>query len=84
MTDRQQLASKTETLSDSEISEVLDYIHSLESLRESSRRPDLSDDEIVGLLSEAVENRRARVVAEWDKIRRKADYRAAGYAAGRK
>ena len=84
MTDRQRLASKTETLSDSEISEVLDYINSLESLRESSRRSDLNDDDIVGLLSEAVENRRARVVAEWDKIRRKADYRAAGYAAGRK
>ena len=84
MTDRQRLVSKTETLSDSEITEVLDYISSLESLREPTSRPDLVDDDMVSWLSEAVENRRARVVAEWDKIRRRADNRAAGYAAGRK
>lgn len=84
MTDRQILLSKTETLSDSEILEVLDYINSLESTREPSPRPDLLDDETVSLLSDARENRRARTVMEWDKIRRRADNRAASYAAGRK
>lgn len=92
MTNRQILLSKTETLSDTEISEVLNYINSIESLRDASSlanaatdpTADYTDDEVVRLLSEAVENRRARVVAEWDKIRRRADYRAASYAAGRK
>ena len=78
------LQNKTENLSETEISDLLEYINSLESLREQSYKPNLFDDEIVSLLSDSVENRRARVVVEWDKIRRRADYRAANFAAARK
>lgn len=84
MTNRQLLQNKTENLSEAEISDLLEYINSLESLREQSLKPNLFDDEIVSLLSDSVENRRARVVVEWDKIRRKADHRAANFAAARK
>jgi UDP-N-acetylglucosamine pyrophosphorylase len=84
MTNRQLLQHKTEDLTESEISEVLDYINSLESLREQSVRPDLFSDEIVSLLSDSVENRRARVVIEWEKIRRRAENRAANFAAAAK
>jgi len=84
MTNRQKLQDKAESLSESEISELLDYINTLETVREQSLKPNLFDDEIVSLLSDSVENRRARVVVEWDKIRRKADYRAANFSTARK
>ena len=84
MTNRQLLQDKADTLSEAEISELLDYINALEAVREQSLKPSLFDDEIVSLLSDSLENRRARVVVEWDKIRRKADYRAANFSVARK
>ena len=77
MTDKQILQNKAENLTESEIAEVLSYINTLENLRQQASNPDLFDDEIVGTLSEATENRRARIVAEWEKTRRRADSRAA-------
>lgn len=84
ITDRQDLKSKAETLTDSEISEVLDYITIMESLREQSGKPDLFDDELMNMLADALENRRARVVSEWDRVRRKADHQAFMVATARK
>ena len=84
ITSRQALRRKAETLSDTEIAEVLDYINIMESLREQATKPDLFDDELMNLLADAVENRRARGVAEWDRIRRKADNRAAMIASVRR
>ncbi len=84
MTNRQLLQAKADNLTEAEISELLDYINTLEAVREQSLKPNLFDDEIVSLLSDSVENRRARVVVEWDKIRRKADHRAANFSAARK
>jgi hypothetical protein len=81
---RQVLKRKAETLTDAEISEVLDYINIMESLREQANKPDLFDDELMNLLVDALENRRARVVSEWDRVRRRADNRAAMFAASRK
>jgi hypothetical protein len=81
---RQLLKRKAETLTDAEISEVLDYISIMESLREQANKPDLFDDELMNLLVDALENRRARVVTEWDRVRRRADNRAAMFAAARK
>lgn len=75
MTNKQLLLSKTENLSETEITQVLNYITTIESAREKSTRTDLFDDDMVSLLSDAIENRRARVVAEWDKIRRRAEIR---------
>jgi hypothetical protein len=84
ITSRQALRRKAETLSDAEVAEVLDYINIMESLREQAVKPDLFDDELMNLLADAVENRRARVVAEWERVRRKADNRAAMIATARR
>jgi hypothetical protein len=84
MSNRQALRRKAESLTDAEIAEVLDYINIMESLREQATRPDLFDDELMNLLADAVENRRARVVAEWDRVRRRADFRASMFASARR
>lgn len=53
MFDRQRLKRKAQTLSDSEVAEVLEYINIMESLRYQSARPDPLDEAILKLLSEA-------------------------------
>ncbi|HSQ20889.1 MAG TPA: hypothetical protein VLR92_11005 [Blastocatellia bacterium] len=80
ITNRQVLKHKAESLSEPEIAEVLDYISIMESLREQANKPDLFDDELMNLLADALENRRARVVSEWDRVRRRADNRASTFA----
>ena len=81
---RQLLKFKADTLTENEIAEVLDYINIMESLREQATNPDLFDDELVNMLADALENRRARVVSEWDRIRRRADHRASSFLSTRK
>jgi len=79
--ERQFLARKLETLNDDEVCEVLDYISAMENLRESkgrSRTVSSSwEDEVLSVLAEARENRRARQAFEWEAVRRKAEKRAA-------
>ncbi|HEX8493626.1 MAG TPA: hypothetical protein VF658_12335 [Pyrinomonadaceae bacterium] len=77
ITERQRLALKLDSLNDSEVNEVLDYISIMETMRRASVAPGLWEDELVSLLAEAPENRRARQVFEWEAVRRKADRRAA-------
>ena len=84
ITNRQVLRRKADTLSEPEIAEVLDYINIMESLREQANKPDLFDDELMNLLADALENRRARVVSEWDRVRRRADTRASTFVSSRK
>jgi hypothetical protein len=84
ITNRQALRRKADTLSEPEIAEVLDYINIMESLRDQANKPDLFDDELMNLLADALENRRARVVSEWDRVRRRADTRASSFIASRK
>src|SRR5215510_9151250 len=84
ITNRQVLKHKAESLSEPEIAEVLDYINIMESLREQASKPDLFDDELMNLLADALENRRARVVTEWDRVRRRADNRASTFVSPRK
>ena len=84
ITNRQVLRRKAETLSEPEIAEVLDYINIMESLREQASKPDLFDDELMNLLADALENRKARVVTEWDRVRRRADNRASTFVSSRK
>lgn len=84
ITNRQVLRRKADTLSEPEIAEVLDYINIMESLREQANKPDLFDDELMNLLADALENRRARVVSEWDRVRRRADTRASSFLSSRK
>ncbi|MFY9609154.1 MAG: hypothetical protein WAU45_11150 [Blastocatellia bacterium] len=81
---RQALKLKVDTLTETEITEVLDYISIMESLREQATKPDLFDEELMALLVDALENRRARVVTEWDRIRRRADNHASLFASPRK
>ena len=72
------LASKLESLSESEVDEVLDYISVIESMRRSLPATSaLVDDEILTALVDARENRRARQAFEWEAVRRKAERRAA-------
>jgi hypothetical protein len=77
---RQFLAQKLETLNEAEVCEVLDYISAMETNRESRRRsrtvPSSWEDEVLSVLAEAHENRRARQAFEWEAVRRKAEKRA--------
>jgi hypothetical protein len=75
--DRDRLAFMISGLTDTEVSEVLEYISIMEAMRTQQRAPDSFEDEIITLLAEAKENRRARMVHEWDRIRRRADQRTA-------
>jgi hypothetical protein len=82
LTQRQLLALKTESLTDSEVNELLDYIGIMESMRKSVLLPAVWEDEIVALLADAPENRRARQAFEWESVRRRAE-RTAAAAPGR-
>ena len=75
LSERQQLALKLETLTDSEIGEVLEYIALIEPTRKQSAMPSTWDDELVALLSDANENRRARQAFAWEAVRRRAERR---------
>ncbi len=77
ITERQRLALKLDSLNDAEVNEVLDYISIMESMRRAQIAPNLFEDELVSLLADAPENRRARQVFEWEAVRRRADRRAA-------
>jgi hypothetical protein len=76
--ERQFLAQKLETLNDAEVCEVLDYISAMETNRRRSRTgSSVWEDEVLSVLAEARENRRARQAFEWEAVRRKAEKRAA-------
>ena len=82
---RQFLAQKLESLNETEVCEVLDYISAMETTREShyesTRRSrtvsSTWEDDVLSVLAEARENRRARQAFEWEAVRRKAEKRAA-------
>ena len=74
---RQFLAQKLETLDDTEVREVLDYISSMESTRRSKNVATALEDEVLSALADARENQRARQAFEWEAVRRKAEKRAA-------
>ena len=76
LTERQHLAVKLDSLTDTEVVEVLDYIGIMESMRRASVAPGLWEDELIALLAEARENRRARQAFEWEVARRRAERRA--------
>jgi hypothetical protein len=76
LTERQHLAVKLDSLTDTEVVEVLDYIGIMESMRRASVAPGLWEDELIALLAEARENRRARQAFEWEATRRRAERRA--------
>src|SRR5258708_33515378 len=73
--DRDQLSTKISALSESEVTDVLEYISIMESMRLQERIPEGFEDDVIALLADATENRRAQIVHEWDRIRRRADSR---------
>ncbi|HWQ34966.1 MAG TPA: hypothetical protein VNQ79_19130 [Blastocatellia bacterium] len=76
LTEREKLLFKLEHLSDSDIHEILDYVSIMEAMKRERAHPEMIEDELLDVLSAARENRRARQVFEWDKVRRHADVRA--------
>jgi hypothetical protein len=76
ITERQRLALKLDSLNDSEVAEVLDYISIMESMRRATQTSGVWDDELVTLLADARENRRAQQAFEWEAVRRRAERRA--------
>jgi hypothetical protein len=81
ITERQRLALKLDSLNDSEVVEVLDYISIMESMRRATATSGVWDDELVALLANARENRRAQQAFEWEVVRRRAERRASTLAA---
>lgn len=75
-TERLRLALKLDSLNDSEVGEVLDYISVMETMNHSKIAPAMWEDDLVSLLSEATENKRARQAFEWEAVRRRAERRA--------
>ena len=75
MNDRDQLSTKISALSESEVTDVLEYISIMEGMRLEERIPEGFEDDVIALLADATENRRAQIVHEWDRIRRRADSR---------
>ncbi len=75
--ERQRLAFKLDALTDAEVKEVLDYISIMESMRRAASPAGLWEDELVALLADAQENKRARQAFEWESVRRRAERRAA-------
>ena len=78
ITERQRLAFKLDSLNDAEVKEVLDYISIMETMRRAAATPlGLWEDELVALLADSPENKRARQAFEWESVRRRAERRAA-------
>lgn len=82
ITERQRLAVKLDTLSDTEVHELLEYLNIMKAMRHATAILSHWDDSVVRELAEARENRRAQQVFEWELVRRRADRRAtqAAYA----
>jgi len=76
LSQRQLLATKLDSLDDSEVRELLNHIAMIESMRQSRSKLSSGEDEIVALLAEARENRRAQQAFEWEAARRRAERRA--------
>ena len=81
LTERQRLALKLDSLNDSEVVEVLDYISIMESMRRATALSGVWEDELITVLADAQENKRARQAFEWETVRRRAERRAAALTA---
>lgn len=72
------VASEIDKLNENEASAVLDYISELRSTRTPKPIENLPNDDLIVSLSDAYENKRARQVFEWERVRRNnAAHRAA-------
>ncbi|MCS6885987.1 MAG: hypothetical protein RMM17_05715 [Acidobacteriota bacterium] len=71
MTMRQELSFRIRNLDDTQVAEALRLISSIQSANES--KEDIIEDTLIASLENAWENRKARQVYEWDKVRRRAE-----------
>lgn len=76
LTDRERLARKISALDDLQVCDVLDYISIMESMNTSGASRGPRDDDLIAILAEARENKRARQAFEWESVRRRAERRA--------
>ena len=72
-TERERLYAKISSLTEGEVAELLDYVRIMETMRSQLDTPARFEDELIEMLAESTESRRARTVIEWDRIRRRAD-----------
>lgn len=73
----QTIVSEIEKLNENESLAVAAYISQLLSKRISKQKDNFSNDDLIVSLSDAYENKRARQVLEWEKVRRQNAPRAA-------
>ncbi|MDQ3713292.1 MAG: hypothetical protein M3388_13890 [Acidobacteriota bacterium] len=66
----QNITSEIDKLNDNDAIAVVNYISQLLSNRISKSKEPKSNDDLILSLSDAYENRRARQVVEWEKVRR--------------
>jgi hypothetical protein len=71
------ITREIDKLNENESLAVLDYISGILSARASKSKENPLNDDLIVSLSDARENKRARQVVEWERIRRKSPYRAA-------
>lgn len=72
-TERERLYAMISSLTDGEVAELLDYVTIMETMRVQIDTPGRFEDELVAMLAESRESRRARMVVEWDRVRRRAE-----------
>ena len=68
-TNREQLASQLDHLSESALAEIVEYVANLETMRHEQLPSNDFDDELIAALSAAYENRRAQQAFAWDAVR---------------
>ena len=68
--EKQNIEREINKLNENETLAVVSYISQLLSTRISSKTDNLTNDDVIVSLSDAYENKRARQVFEWEKVRR--------------
>ena len=72
-THRERLYAKIRNLNEGEVIELLEYVNIMENMRNQVDSPGLFEDELITMLADSTENRRARTVLEWDRVRRRTE-----------
>jgi len=67
---KQNIAGEINKLNENETLAVVNYISQLLSTRISKQTENSTNDDVIVSLSDAYENKRARQVFEWEKVRR--------------
>ena len=71
------ISNEINNLNENETLAVINYISRLLSTRISKQRENSTNDDLIVSLSDAYENKRARQVFEWEKVRRQNAQRSA-------